>query len=163
MHLQIMLYAWLRCDDVWIINSYNFHCFKLIWMICSNWLCCAEVSARWEGDAYSCLLLPEHMQIVIVIHTTFCVLLLTRKLNVCFNKWNAAIVNIYVFYHVFIIGIFFIISYCCNTERCVCVCVCVRVCALFCFVLCQGLTLCGIWDIYSVLRFASSLMVSRES
>jgi len=34
---------------------------------------------------------------------------------------------------VFIFGIFFIISYCWNTERCVCVCVCV--CAHVCFVL----------------------------
>ena len=50
--------------------------------------------------------LPEHMHISVGIHTTFCVLLLTRKLNVCFNKLNSAIVNIYIFYHVFIIGIF---------------------------------------------------------
>jgi hypothetical protein len=78
------------------------------------------------------LSLSQHMHIFIVIHTAFCVLLLSRKLNVCFNKWNAAIVNVYIFYHVFIIGIF--LSYLiAGTLRGVCVCVCVCICGSFCF------------------------------
>ena len=73
------------------------------------------------------------MHIFVVIHTAFCVLLLNKKLNVCFNKRNVASVNIYIFYHVFIIGIFLSYLIAGTLEMCVCVCVCI--CGSFCFVL----------------------------
>jgi hypothetical protein len=87
------------------------------------------------------LLLPEHVHIFIVIHTTFCVLLLSRKLNVCFNKWNAVMVNIYIFHYLFIIGIFYYIlllehwRVCVRTSVCTCACMCTLFCyVMFCFV-----------------------------
>ena len=73
------------------------------------------------------LWLPQHMHIFVVIHTAFCVLLLNKKLNVCFNKRNVASVNIYIFYHVFIIGIFLSYLIAGTLEMCVCVCVCAYV------------------------------------
>ena len=132
MQLQIMLYTWLRkCDDVWIIDNYNFHCFKLIWMVCSNWVRCTELSARWEGDAYFCCVTARAYTLLHCYSYNMLCLLLTRKLNVCFNKWNIAFVNIYIFYHVFITGIFYHFLLLEYWQVCVCVCVCF---------LCQGLT-----------------------